>query len=180
MLVGRKVIAINTSYQTVPWADYLIFSDDTWWRRHRDKLKNFRGKIVSASKVASGPNIWRRLNRRNPPGMSDEVGTVTVKWTTMTAAIDMAAQLGAARIVALGLDGKGREAGKDKRGRPIIQTHHHEPHPSSNCMKNWKHQRSDLASFVAPLKARNIELLNASPGSALGDLWPITTLEKIL
>lgn len=180
LLRGRKIIVINTSYQRVPWADYLIFSDDTWWRRHREKVKIFCGKIVSASKIARGECIWRRVNRRKPPGMSNEPGTVTVNWTTMTAAIDMAAQLGVSRIVTLGLDGRGIETGRDKRGKPIVQTHHHEPHPSSNCMKNWKHQKSDLASFVGHLKMRGIELLNASPGSALGDLWPIVSLEQTI
>lgn len=178
LIRGRHVIAINTSYKVASWADYLIFSDDPWWRFNQPKI-SFSGHIVSVSAVSKGEKIWRRLERRKPPGMSDKPGTVTVNWTTMTAAIDLAAQLGATRIVTLGLDGKAIQTGKDTKGRPILLTHHHEPHKSSNCVRNFANQRNDLKSFVQPLKDRGIEVLNASPGSAI-DLWPIINLQTVI
>lgn len=170
----RKTIVINTSYRRMPWANYCIFADDIWFRYHRDKLKIFNGYLVSAGWKSAGSPIWRRVNRRKPPGLSDIPGTVTVQNTTMTAAIDMAAQLGGERIVILGLDGR--------RG------HHHEPHPWATYKKHWREknwndqfagQIKDLATQVEPLKQRGIEVLNASPGSAV-DLWPIVKLEMTL
>src|SRR5690349_20097139 len=128
-LRGRRTIAINTSYRVAPWAQYLLFSDDRWWRHHQPKI-SFAGHIVSASKISRGEKLWGRLDRRKPPGMSDKPGVVTVNWTTYTAAIDLAAQLGARRIVTLGLDNK--TDGK--------KTHHHDPHPFPFVVTNFKNK----------------------------------------
>jgi hypothetical protein len=90
--------------------------------------------------------------------------------TSTTAAINIAVHLGVSRIVLLGLDGKVAENGR---------THHHAPHPWA-LRHNWAaEQREDLASLVAPLAARKVEVLNASPGSAV-PCWPSVSFEEAL
>ena len=165
LLRGRHVIVVNTSYEVYPAADYLIFSDGPWWRHHQDKLKDFKGKIISACVTARGENIWRKIA---PKG----------RRTTMTTAIWVAMRLGASKIVTLGLDNGGG-----------INGHHHAPHPwtekykarytEEQWRKQWVNQREDLSTLITPLKESGISLLNASPGSKL-DLWPIVSLEQTL
>jgi len=165
LIRGRRCIVVNSSYSLVPWADFLIFSDGPWWRFHQDKLRDFKGRILSACISARGPNIWRKIAPR---------GTAT----TMTTAIWVAMRLGAAKIVTLGLDNGGG-----------IDGHHHAPHPwtakhkerytEKQWQDQWKRQREDLSTLIIPLKESGTSLLNASPGSKL-DLWPIVSLEQTL
>jgi hypothetical protein len=35
LLRGRRVIAVNSSYEVVPFADFLFFNDASWWETHR-------------------------------------------------------------------------------------------------------------------------------------------------
>jgi hypothetical protein len=37
VLAGRKVIAVNSSYERVPGADVLFFGDCRWWDEHRER-----------------------------------------------------------------------------------------------------------------------------------------------
>lgn len=168
VLRGRRVIAINTSFRVVPFADFLIFSDARWWKHYYSEASQFSGRIVSvAANVAS--NRLLMVKRQRPPGLATAPDTLAVKFTTMTAAINAAAHLGAKRIVLTGADGR------------IVngQCHHHGPHPWKQLPGCWEKQRQDLASLVAPLKSLGVECLNASPGSALG-LWPVVSLESCL
>jgi hypothetical protein len=171
-LRGRKVIALNSSYLRVPFADVLLFGDSRWWRVHKDKpeFQAFAGRIVTCSPHVDEARIWR-LRRRNPPGLAAERDLVVLRRTVMTAGINLAVHLGAAAIVTLGLDGRADPAS----GR----AHHHEPHPWPQKPGCWAEQREDLASLVEPLAERGIGLRNASPGSAL-ELWPVYQLEQCL
>jgi hypothetical protein len=50
-LHGHKVIALNSSYERVPFADYLLFVDTRWCRVHesRPALRAFAGQLVTCS-----------------------------------------------------------------------------------------------------------------------------------
>jgi len=167
-LAGRKVIAINSSYLAVPFADVLWFADSRWWRVHKDRaeFKQFAGRMVTCApdQNVADDRIWR-LRRTNAFGI--EPNHVMMRRTGMTAAMNMAAHLGVARIVAIGLDG---QPGPDGR------THHHEPHPWGQKQGCWAEQAADLVQLVEPLAERGIVVVNASPGSAV-DFWPIVNLE---
>jgi hypothetical protein len=150
-----------------PAAQFLIFSDMRWWCHHLKvrALIDFKGTIIATSPAASGRLVT--MKRTSAPGLASERDTVMVRNTTLTAAINLAVHLGVAKIVLLGIDQK-----PDANGR----VHHHAPHPwkpSSDC---WKRQQLDLPAIAKDLAARNIECVNASPGSALS-LWPIVRLE---
>jgi hypothetical protein len=169
-LRGHKVIALNSSYERVPFADYLLFADTRWYRVHesRPAFRAFTGQLVTCSPHVDDPRVWR-LRRMNPPGLAQELDTVVMRRTVMAAAMNLATHLGVARIVALGLDGK------ETDGR----SHHHEPHPWPQKEGCWGEQQDDLADLVVPLAERGIVVVNASPGTAV-DLWPVTTLEREL
>jgi len=169
LLRGRKVIVINSSCYLLPWADILFFADGRWWREHVKTVEAFAGRVVTTTDEMCGKNILT-LRKRKPPGLASDRSELTVLKTGMTASINLAAHLGAKRIVLLGADG-----GPSKDGR----THHHVPHNWGQIASNWKAQREELSTLVDPLRALGVEVLNASPGSSI-PFWPIVSLESCL
>jgi hypothetical protein len=170
LLRGRKVIAVNSSGGVAPFADLLYFADGRWWRENKPSVAEFKGRVITTSdEVKNQPGILL-LQRRYPPGLAVNRSELTVLKTGMTAAINLAVHLGAARVVTLGLDGGPAEDGR---------THHHRPHNWGQIEANWKLQREELATLVEPLRERGVELVNASPGSKIS-LWPIMSLADYL
>lgn len=168
LLRGRRLIAINSSFEAAPWADYVICADGRWFEHNRKKLATvFKGKIVTTSTVVKGPPRLYRLHKKSPPGLAEDPGVVSVRFTTLSAAMNLAVHLGANRLILLGIDGK-----KSADGR----THHHAPHPWRQIQGCWEKQRGDLVKITEELKAKNIECLNASPDS-VWDLWPKVKFE---
>lgn len=171
LLRGRRVIAINSSYQRVPFADYVIAHDHQWWREHKDRIQaTFQGQMVAPTEHRQGFDGRLYVHKRYPP-MSSDPGWISMKVTTFSGAINLAVHKGASKIVLLGADGK---LGKDGR------SHHYEPHCWWKFRTDrWDKHRAELQTFIGPLKLLRIEVLNASPGSAW-DLWPVVTLEQAI
>jgi hypothetical protein len=163
-LRGQKIVVVNSSFKAVPFADFLIFADSRWYENYRQQLVDWKGRIVCCSASSRSPQLLRVARKTQPT--DDARDTLFVQFTTSTAAIELAAKLGAAKIVLLGLDGKNGPNGK---------THHHRPHPWP-LNQGWeeKHRR-DLMRLVEPLKARGIEIVHGTPGSAY-EFWPTQEL----
>lgn len=170
VLRGRKIIAINSSFETVPFADILFFADTRWYRAHKLGVKAFKGRVVTLSTTAYDDDRKRILPMmaQKVVGLAVERTKLAMERTSMQAAINLAVHLGANPIVTIGLDGKAGSKGR---------THHHPPHPWPLRPDCWHAQRANLLSMVKPLKRMGIEVLNASPDSAI-DFWPRMTLEE--
>lgn len=179
-LRGRRVIAINSSFQLVPFADVLIFGDARWWHVNKPSAAAFEGRIISALPPLPagfspvGP-VWTddrvlKLKKTSPPGLARVPDSVMLRRTTLTAAINLAVHFGAAKIVLLGADGQPALDGR---------THHHAPHPWNQTTNCWDQQRADLATVVMPLQVLGIDVRNASSGSAI-PFWPIVELKDCL
>jgi hypothetical protein len=168
LLRGRRVIAVNSSFEAVPFADIAIFGDARWWEVNRAKFEHFKGRICCGSQSPRDVKLLRV--RRKPPPPSSEADVLVLQFTTSTAAMDLAAKLGAKRIVILGMDGKNSDNGT---------THHHRPHPWRQ-VSGWEaRHRRDIQSMQAPLRELGIEVVLATP-SAYSDLWPVVPLEKLI
>lgn len=174
VLKGRKVIAVNSSYERVPFADILFFGDARWWDDHRDRdaLKAFSGRLVTCSQVAVDcpPYTLLRLRRdAPPPGFSADPCAVASQWTSSQGAMNLSAHLGVRRIVMLGLD---------LQRAPDGSSHHHSPHkwPNKEGNRTWDYQLRTLEMIVEPLRVRDIEVINASPVSR-APWWPKMSLE---
>lgn len=169
VLRDQKVIAINSSFRAVPFADFLIFSDARWYEEHRAQLVDWPGRIVCLSRSPNDPRLLK-VKRKIPPGFDQPNDTLSVQFTTATGAIDLAVKLGAAKIVLLGIDGQNAADGK---------THHHKPHLWPPVAGGFEKQRRDLASMVKPLRDRGVDCVLGSP-SAYSDLWPQADLTMLL
>jgi len=164
LLKGRKVIVVNSSWKRLPWANILFFADDRWWREYsKEVLAGFPGQIMTCAPEVRHPRFTKLKRASLETQLHPERDTVMVRRTSMTGALNVAMHLGAANIVLLGLDGK---AGANGR------LHHHEEYTLSlgGLVDTWQEQRRDLVCARASLKARNINVVNASPNSALLDI----------
>lgn len=183
ILRGRgRVIAINNSYVLCPWADALYFCDVSWWKHHRDEvLKTFTGKHM-ISMGMSGDGV-RRLRNSGLAGLETDPGGLRHGTNSGYQAINLAYHFGAKRIVLLGYDM--RVNASQTNGRKTERAHWHQGHPWNHIdypayerimKENWLPRFSLLAE---PLASAGVEILNATPGSAL-TCWPMRSLEDIL
>jgi hypothetical protein len=173
-LRGRRVIAINSSVFALPWADILYFGDWRWWNEpdNRAAVASFRGRVVTTSRMVPDRKVLV-CRKTNPPGLAREHNSLMQKWTSLTAATNLAAHLigpGGA-IVWLGADG-----GKLANGR----THHHKPHRWPQRPGGYDKQLADLVTIIPSLHTLKIAAFNASPGTAWPDLLPAIDLQQFL
>jgi hypothetical protein len=172
LLRGRRVIVINSSVFALPWADFLYFGDWRWWHENKAAIAGFAGRAITVSQSVADKNV-RICRKTNPPGLASAPDSLMQKWTSLTAATNLAAHLvgpGGA-IVWLGADGKHAADGR---------THHHQPHRWPAKPGCYDQQRADLVTIIPSLQALKISLFNASPGTAWADLAPVVSLQDML
>ena len=171
-LRGRHVIAINSSFERAPFADYLFFGDRRWWRVNLDRIKRFQGKKVTVAEhqPRQDMEILQLRKVRPPPGLCEKPDGVVMHRTSLTGGINFAVHLGVKRIVLLGADMK-----KGAGGR----THHHSPHPWPSRPGCWDMQMKDLIQMAEPLKRKGVEVVNTSLGSRI-DFWPKVPFSEAL
>jgi hypothetical protein len=122
--------------------------------------------MVSDSKVLT-------CRKTNPPGLALARDSLMQKWTSLTAATNLAAHLvgPGGTIVWLGADGKIAADGR---------THHHKQHRWPHKPGCYDKQRADLMTIVPSLRTLRITLFNASPGTAWAELAPVVNLQDML
>jgi hypothetical protein len=174
VLRGRRVIAINSSVYAVPWANFLYFGDFRWWHEPENQaaVASFVGRVVTTSRMVSDRKVLV-CRKANPPGLALERDSLMQKWTSLTAATNLAAHLvgPGGTIVWLGADGQ-----KAVDGR----THHHKPHRWACQPDTYDKQHADLVTIIPSLQERKIAAFNASPETAWVDLLPVINLQDML
>lgn len=174
-LRGHKVIATNTSIFAVPFADFTIFADTRWWDdNYQDpefrKILDGPLRVVCISTLVRHKRILR-MRRIEAGGLSRDPNFLRVKYTVTVSAMNLCAHLGVSKIVTVGLDGKNAADGK---------THHHattRPHPWKQKPGAFDKQRKDFTKAADDLKNLGIACVNASPGSALADIFPVVDFD---
>jgi hypothetical protein len=175
LLRGRRIIVINSSVYSVPWADFLYFGDWRWWREPENAaaVENFRGRVVTVSRLCSESKaLVCRVTK--PPGLALAHDSLMQKWTSLTAATNLAAHLvgPGGTIIWLGADGQLAADGR--------QHHYDKPHRWPYRAGCYDKQHADLVTIIPSLQARKISLFNASPGTAWADLAPVVNLQDML
>ena len=172
LLRGRRVIVINSSIYAIPWADILYFGDWRWWHDNQAAVANFHGRVVTVSRLPRDQKVLI-CRKTNPPGLAMANDSLMQKWTSLTAATNLAAHLvgSGGTIVWLGADGRPAADGR---------THHHKPHRWPVRPDCYGKHRADLATILPSLQAMKISGFNASPGTAWTDLLPLVSLQDFL
>lgn len=169
LLRGRHVIAVNRSFEDVPWAQYVFGMDKDFFIRHRARLETFAGRIVTN---ASGVPLGRVLtvDKAKKPYFAGNPNHIHCNRTSMAGAMELAVLLGAGRLVLLGADGRD--------DADAVRAHKERyPHKGYRPARydDW---REELKAVAAALKRLGVPVANCSPGSAYAGLWPVVTLEE--
>lgn len=155
-----RFIAVNDSWELVPWSDVLYGADYKWWEQC-EGCPHFRGLKVSIDRRASENPDWgvhRVQGHRSDNRMLDDLGHIGGNNSGLNS-LNLAAQFGSDAILLVGFD-MCLEFG----------LHWHPNHPVG--MKNplpgrVDHWRRATDSAAAVLAARGIRVINCSPISAL-------------
>lgn len=154
------MIGINRSWELAPWADLLYAADDAFWVTY-DGVPDFRGLRVSP-----GPRAVRRfglcpvdllpVNHPDVNGLSRARGVLARGGHSGHQVIDLAVQLGACRLLLLGLDfSEGNWHGPHVAGLR---------HSRQDTLDKWRRRVDDLAPL---LRDRGVDVINCSAISRL-------------
>lgn len=167
-LKGSRVIAINFSFLKVPWADVVYGTDENFWVAMVDDVSASALKVT----VAPGaPDGVLKLENTGLCGLEEKPTGLRIGWTSTYAAINLAFHFGARRIVLMGMDMKVADGRTHWSGYPRADAR-----MKSDPDFCRKYLMPNFDSLVAPLAAREVEVLNATIGSAL-TCFPIVAPE---
>lgn len=167
-LRGRRVIAINDSVFLAPWADVCYACDARWWQTRAPKLTGYRGFRVTLADVPE----TLRLRNTGETGLETEPNGLRTGKNSGYQAINLAYHLGASRIVLLGYDMRVVGGALHWSARPELQT-------AAGFSRTLAAMLPMFDTLVEPLRAAGVEVLNATPGSALR-CWPMVWLEDVM
>lgn len=173
-LRGIPCIAINRAYEVLPFAPLLWWSDARFFRNHRAGIDAHRAIWKATCQIGyhgadAVPSWVTQYSFTGKDGFDPDLRCLRHGNNSAYAAMHLAAHLGARRLVLLGVDMRHGMAG---------ETHFHDGH-------GLPHQEQTLtqlmvpffSTLAAPLAEREIEVINASPDSAL-TVWPRCSIEE--
>jgi len=176
-LLGRHVIAVNSSCMLAPHAEVLYFTDSSWYEQRRDLVANWPRLVVSMSKTAKRelPDKVRRVKGSGDPSFPPRFpppGSATIQQGRSSGhtAVSLAIAFRPALVVLLGFDMRlvnGRE-------------HHHAEYSGVRDLDQYRRD------FVPAFNGWNtaaidvgVRVVNATPGSALTE-FPMVSLDEMM
>lgn len=153
-----KVLTVNNAAERAPWADAHYAGDYMWFKHYFPGLKDkCRGEWWTQDQAASERWKVRRVRSANKLGLGTE--RVHLNGNSGAQAVNLAVLWGARRIVLLGFDLKPSQDGRlhyfGGHPRPLVQV----------CLfAEWLHKWERIAADAFD---RGVEIVNATPGSAL-------------
>jgi hypothetical protein len=166
-----KVIAVNDSVYPCWFADIAYASDAPWWRHHGN-LPGFEGRRVGL-RHEDGPGRFVEpseiafVEASGVEGYDARPGFVRHGGNSGYAALHLAAQLGAVRVILLGYD---------MHGEHWFGNHPDGVRRATVDKSRWVRRFEALG---AELRALGIEIANANPDSAIR-CFPFEDVDKLL
>jgi hypothetical protein len=170
-----RVIAINESWQLVPWADMLYGCDGNWWTLH-DGVPKFKGMKISqdhnACVLYKDIKEIKIVDRKCDELLMDVPGHVGAGGNSGFQSLNLAAQFLPNRILLVGYDMR-VDFGEHWHSR--YQMPLSNPHPNDN-LPRW---RRAIDAAYDRLGQFGIECINCSPVSLL-KAYPKMTIAEAL
>jgi len=188
-LHDKHVIGINVAYLIGDWIDMVFFGDGAFFLNHLQGLAKFPGMKVSCHPTTEKYD-WVKYTPRDgnhPRGISDNPMKVSWNGNSGAAAISIAANTGAKRIILLGfdmkVDGENKQHwhdlyGRTKKLREIDHMVRKGRKVRPYHMPFDRHLRG-FPVIAQDAKKRGIDIINASPDSAIHD-FPKFTIKELL
>jgi hypothetical protein len=165
-LHDKHVIGINVAYMLGNWVDMVFFGDGNFFLKHKEGLSKYSGLRVSCNPQTSKVDWVKYLTRdpKHPKGISSNPSTVSWNCNSGAAAISVAANAGAKRIILLGFDMKlsntNNQHWHDVYKRGVIVGKRMNKLPFGRHLIGF-------ADIAKDAKSRGIEIINACPDSAI-------------
>lgn len=174
---GRaKVAVVNTTLQMAPWADLLYFADQRWFDHYKADVLAFKGLKVSIQNAhpvtATDPDVKILKNKGDHPGLYREPDGLHTGRNSGYQAINVLAHLGVGKIVLLGFDCRADDRARHWWGKEY-------PWRSSGPQIYKETFLPRYRTLIDPLKNLGIDVVNATPGSAI-DWWPMMPIQEVL
>jgi hypothetical protein len=168
-LRGKNVIAVNRSFQMLPLAQFIYFSDQRFWDWHKDELVKHPAEKITGARLPDGLPITR-YQLTGIDGLDLTPGCLRHGNNSGYAAINLSVHLGASKIILLGFD-----MHLDTRGK----AHWHDGYITTNRASSYFKMLPHFKTLVEPLAKFGVEIFNANPNSALND-FPKVPLDSVL
>jgi hypothetical protein len=181
---GIRTIAINDSWQIAPWADVCYFGDASWWAmqqamnpRTADRTLSFHDMIYKAFWVTIAHTMFidhpqvRCLWSTGQRGLEDNPTALRTGSNSGYASINLAYHYGAHRIILLGYDMKCQGS--------VTHWHNGPREPAGVFGVALQTLLPHFVTLVEPLEKAGVEVVNATPDSAL-TCWPSKSIEEAL
>lgn len=168
-----RVIAINDAIYPAWFADWHHACDGVWWHNHIQTCHTFPGIKTTLAEDVPQPWVSGYLENTGCEGFDPDPSHCRTGANGAYQAMHISIHAGVKKIILAGVDMKASAAGEH---------HWFGSHPARITPLN-----ADYAKTMAPhfetlkpaLAERGIEVVNASPGSALA-AFPLVNLEKVL
>jgi len=174
LLDGKFVIAINRSYEVLPNAQIVYFTDDDWWKTHKERLLKHSGKLIKGclpNKQIKHPQVTEYV-LSGPHHLDMAKGNLRHGHNSTYAAVNLAVQLGFKKIYLLGVDMKwGTKSDKST-------SHWHDGHRRLDPESVYKKMMECFKTMVEPLKKEKVEVINLNPQSNL-EVFPKVSPSEI-
>lgn len=159
----QPVIGINMAFRLGPWIDLCFWGDPSFYRKKgvKEGLAQFPGLKVGChqwfnDKKMEKAGIYGIAREKERAGISDDPAKVRWNWNSGAAAISVAANAGAKRIILVGFD---------MHSVPSHSHWHNEyGHPKRPPFKT---HLGGFKQISIDAKRRGIEIINACPDSAI-------------
>lgn len=174
LLRGHCLIAINSACRKVwPIAtehDMLIFSDNSWAENHPALPAGWPGPVVTSNRNTKA-RLGDAVLRLDITALTEAIGVAPdfVQASTGHTAACLATEMGASRLVLIGFECRmidGRSHGH------ADYLDHDAAHYAERFLPGWR-------ALAPALAARGVEVLNATPDSAITD-FPFVPLAEAL
>jgi hypothetical protein len=170
----EHVIAVNMAYKLGDWVDVLFFGDDGFWKTKKEEILNFNGLRVSfeSEKIRDTRVKLVARNPRKKQGITFEPkGVLSWNFNSGAAAINLAIQFGAKRIILLGFDMQ-LDQNNNQHWHKVYTS------PLSVIKESMKKHLQGFPVIAKDIEGTGIEIINCSPNSSIqcfrkANIWEV-------
>ena len=176
---SKHVIGVNVAFLIGDWIDFVFFGDPNFFLNYQKPLSIFPGLKISCAPNTADVQWVKTLARDGSHGRGISSNPRKVSWNgnSGAAAISVAANAGAKRIILVGFD--------MKLGSNDMQ-HWHDSYKRGPALGKkrlkalpFDRHRMGFAQIAKDARSRGIEILNVSPKSTIEE-FPKYNLKELL
>lgn len=166
----QPVIGVNDAFKLGHWVDVIWFGDSRWYNWNKYYLNYHPGIVFGCPPTSKIFPKVIQVDRKEGFGLTSVRHQVVWNKSSGASAINLALHLGAKRVVLLGFDMK------------VVDGQHnwhnnHKHFPNTNIYE--KRFLPPFEKIASDAKGLKLEILNATPGSAL-TLFPMVNLADVI